>query len=131
MKIKQPSKIKHLLLIAVMLLNPILSSADTLYSEFIKKNIVLTINGDTSQVSSAETQASCHDEKSTTTKHQASNNADCCEEVCQCSASNCHASSVTITPNKSQILISNDSFIYLLNHYLSLVSAPSSPPPIV
>jgi hypothetical protein len=135
MKIKQTSKIQYLLLIVVLLLNPIIVSADVLFSEKHSSNVISSVSIESSVKSGSdvvidvvsEKLAGCHDEGSSAST---ANKTECCEDLCQCSASGCHASSVPLSFNKSSFEISSHSVNYLRNHYLSYISSPSAPPPI-
>ncbi|MFT6122684.1 MAG: hypothetical protein ACJASG_001212 [Oleiphilaceae bacterium] len=116
-----------------MCLNPTIVSADALFSD---KNESMVHSAMVSTVSStangdAEKQASCHEDNSTSFSENTDNPADCCGEACQCDASSCHTTSAAVSSYKSQFVLSTFSFIYLRVHYLSFVSSPSFPPPIV
>lgn len=135
MNIKLTPKIQHLLLIVVMLLNPILVSADALFSNMNTLNndnqSPISANGnDSSTANTAEKHPNCHDKTSTSANQKTDKITECCEDLCECGASGCHASSVTVSANKSPFLLPSYSLNYLRDHYLSFVSSPSSPPPI-
>ncbi|MFT7185645.1 MAG: hypothetical protein ACI84K_001027 [Pseudohongiellaceae bacterium] len=129
MTIKLISKIQHLLLVVAMLLNPIIASADVLFSDknasLVQSTIASTINSD------AEKNASCHDDNLTASAQDVNDKTDCCDDPCQCGASGCHTASATISAYKSVFVVSTYSFNHLRAYYLSFVSSPSSPPPIV
>jgi hypothetical protein len=131
---KLTSKIQHLLLIVVMLLNPILVSADVLFSDKNDSIYFSTITSSmassmASSVSSdAEKYANCHDEMSADSI--VNDEADCCEEPCECGTSSCHTTPATVSSYKSSFIVSTYSLNYLRDYYLSFVSSPSSPPPI-
>jgi len=130
MKTKQTSKVQYLLLIVVLLLNPILVSADALFL-----NINTADKNNSSVISSmgsdAEMQEGCHDQSMISSQQETDKNAECCEIPCECGASGCNAISMTVNSNKSPFVISTNSLNYLRNHYLSFLSSPGSPPPIV
>jgi len=144
MHIKQTSKIQLLLLIVAMLSNPVLVSADALFSDKntnIMSSMVAdslkgstakgsTAKGSTAKGSTAEMHTSCHDEKAVSSKQQADQKAECCDDPCQCGASGCSPATAAVSTNKSQTVQSMYSLNYLRDHYLSFVSSPSSPPPI-
>ena len=126
MHIKLTSKIQHLLLIIVMVLNPIIVSADALFSD--KSDYMAHSIMSSTTSSGAEEFASCHDDNATQTVNDT---VDCCgDDPCQCSASGCHTSPATVSTYKSSFVISTYSLRYLRDHYLSFISSPSSPPPI-
>lgn len=127
MTIKLTSKIQHLLLIIAMLMNPIIASADALFSDTNDASAPTTAS---TMNSDAEKHASCHDDNSTTSTQTINDKADCCEDPCQCGASGCHTTSATVNAYKSAFIVSTYSFNYLRTYYLSFVSSPSSPPPI-
>jgi hypothetical protein len=129
MNIKLTSKTQHLLLIVVMLLNPIIVSADVLFSDQ-NHSIVLSAMASTTS-SDIDKHASCHDDSSTEPTQYVNEKMDCCEDPCECSASSCHTTPATISSYKSSFVTSTYSLNYLRDHYLSFVSSPSSPPPIV
>mgnify|MGYP000184980948 CR=1 FL=1 len=128
MNIKLTPKIQHLLLIIVMLLNPILVSADVLYSD--KNDSIVSSTMASAASSDAEKYANCHDDSSTDSIQNVNDNANCCEDPCECGASSCHTTPATISSYKSSFVRSTYSPNYLRTHYLSFVSSPSSPPPI-
>jgi hypothetical protein len=128
---KLTSKIQHLLLIVAMLLNPIIVSADALFSDINDSVTQSTMASTIAPASSGDVEkhASCHDDNSSDSEQSV--NADCCEDVCQCSASGCHTTSLTVSSYKPSFVTSTYSINYHRDHYLSFVSSPSSPPPIV
>jgi len=141
MYIKLTSKIQHLLLIVVMVLNPIIVSADALISDkndsIVNSAIASTMSLTMSLIqpltmsSNVEKHVSCHDDNATGSKQNVNNLVDCCgDDPCQCSASGCHTSPATVSSYKSSFVISTYSLRYLRDHYLSFISSPSSPPPI-
>lgn len=108
-----------------MLLNPILVSADVLFSDKSTSRTTSFIEN------KLEKYSSCHDEKINSSQFETDKVTDCCESPCECGAYGCNATSVTLSANKSQFILSNYSLNYLRDHYLSFISSPSSPPPIV
>jgi len=108
-----------------MLLNPILVSADALLSDLNSSGFISTID------SSSEMPASCHEKNMLNSQQEAVNNAECCDAPCECGASGCNAPSATMSMNKTPFFISTYSLNYLRDHYLSFISTPSFPPPIV
>jgi hypothetical protein len=142
MKTNTRYRLKYLLLAALVFLNPIMVSADALFSthnhstptENVQKNTTAPLVGELEH-------ASCHDEvpKNNGVDQLSIPDAqqdaddfshDCCEETCSCSAASCHSASAAINtlktiPSASQV--TND---YAATYYRSYVATPSSPPPI-
>jgi len=113
-----------------MLLNPILVSADALFS-----NINITDKSSSSVFlsmdSTTEMPASCHDKNMSSSQQDAGDTAECCDTPCECGASGCNIPTATISINNTPVFISTYSLNYLRDHYLSFISSPSFPPPIV
>jgi len=130
MNIKQTSKIKCLFLVVAMLLNPILVSADALFS-----NINISDKSFSSPFASidstADMPASCHDKNMSSSQQNSGETAECCETPCDCGASGCNIPTAAISLNNTPVFISTYSLNYLRDHYLSFISSPSFPPPIV
>ena len=55
----------------------------------------------------------------------------CCEDPCQCSDMGCHAPSAAVNSKSTGYSVSSYQIDFTRHHYLSVVSNPSSPPPIV
>lgn len=117
------------LLAIIFFINPVLATADALFSSNQSKSIseVLTDSSDSMP---------CHDEKITDldVKPEIANvdaEPDCCADVCLCDDAGCHTSSLVFQFNPSTIFTSQQDHFYHLPIYLSLAFTPSSPPPIV
>lgn len=126
MKTNHPSKLVHFLIIVLMLLNPALVAGDTLFSHATQLDIN-TQSNDSYTFSTTQQSTSCHDSE----MQKLSISAECCEELCQCSTSSCSPATTTVNLKNRSLIVLNYSFVYPPAHYLSLISSPSSPPPIV
>ena len=135
-------QIKYLLLAALVFLNPIIVSADAMFSnhnhsapnENVQQNTTNQLGGELEH-------ASCHDElpKNNGVELLSIQDAqqdaedyshDCCEETCSCSAASCHSASAAFNTVKSIPSASQVTNDYAATYYRSYVATPSSPPPI-
>ena len=123
MNIKLSAKTLHLLLIIVMLLNPVAVTADTLFIGASSANNMMMSN-------TTEMQSNCHD-KQDLSDVVPTGQHDCCEDICQCSATNCQSPPSTVSVNKPILVSSAYNVNDQLKRYISFVSSPTSPPPIV
>lgn len=125
MTIKQTSKIQYILLVLIILFNPIIVSADVLFTDISDSLVTSTMD------IGAEMLISCHDETSLNSTQPANEKADCCETPCDCSATGCQVTPATFIKNNNSVQLTlSYTLIYLRDHYLSFVSSPSFPPPI-
>ena len=138
MKIKAYSSKICVLLAILFFINPVIVTADALFST-IDSNPGSLVSTDSSE------SVTCHDEINADpapkqiVDHSEKNSdmvsetmaADCCVDVCHCDDSGCHASSLVFQFKSQLIFIAQQSDSYNLPIYLSLAFTPSSPPPIV
>jgi len=124
MNINQASKFKCLFIAIAILLNPIFVSADALFSGKSTSSVI-------SSFGSAEMPANCRDKNMTDSQQEMSNSTECCDIPCECGASGCNLPTAMISFNQTSFFISTFSHSYLRDSYLSFISSPSFPPPII
>jgi hypothetical protein len=141
-------KFQHVLLAVFVLLNPIMVSADGMFSAHnaptpSESTATELTQSFANQLNGKIERASCHDEmqpnstaiskRSTQDAQQVTEDVsnDCCEESCSCSATSCHSTSAaTISSTRSLPPAGQSSATYAPNYYLSYIPTPSFPPPI-
>jgi hypothetical protein len=131
MNIKQERKKQSIILILVMLLNPILVSGDVFFAEKNTSDTISSVLSESYIEGKDENGTGCHDGNSRSFgQDEANKKTECCEGFCQCGVSGCHALSATDNFKKNSFEMPTYALNYFSNHYLSLISSPSAPPPI-
>ena len=130
---KMKTKTSHskmcVLLAILFFINPVITTADALFSAIPSTNTTLSS-------SSLASDMPCHDVENTILlevqkEAHADMTEDCCADVCLCDDSGCHASPL-VFEFKSQLIFNTDQDLqYNLPFYLSLAFTPLSPPPTV
>lgn len=115
------------LLAILFFINPVIATADALFSAFPSADTVLLS-------SSQESEMPCHEIESTEFRElekQAHTDMteDCCADICLCDDSGCHGSSLVFQLKSQLVFNTNQDLQYSLPIYLSLAYTPVSPPP--
>lgn len=129
MKTKATNSKMCVLLAILFFLNPVIASADALFSTFSSIDIALSSSDIVAEIP-------CHEEKSARLLDEkkvshSDMESDSCADFCHCDDSGCHASSLIFNFKSQFIFNTQQDNHFQLPIYLSLTFTPSSPPPIV
>lgn len=127
MKTKTSHSKMCVLLAILFFINPVIATADALFSAFPSTDTALT-------GSSLESDMPCHQEKNTEIPvvqkaAHADMTDDCCADICLCDDSGCHGSSLVFQLKSQLIFNTNQDLQFYLPIYISLAYTPVSPPP--
>lgn len=125
---KSPVKLPALVVLIVMLLNPLMGLAESLWSGDL-------VHDAPPKDMSADMNEGCHEHKTviTASSEEASEPSahECCEEPCSCSQSSCHSTLASLTCFGSSFEVSTQRFYSREMGYLSPALYSQHPPPII
>ncbi|MFT6030564.1 MAG: hypothetical protein ACI8O8_002309 [Oleiphilaceae bacterium] len=135
MNLKTSSSKICVLLAILFFINPVMVTADVLFSAIYSKSVSLAVSTEVLSTASSEV-TTCHDEMNgdAAIKQIVDNpdmESDCCADVCLCDDAGCHTTSLVFQFNSNISFNFQQDHLYHLPIYLSLAFTPSSPPPIV
>ena len=107
MKTKTSASKMCVLLAIIFFINPVIASADALFSNLNSTDLAMSTE---QLVSELPSPMPCHEDKNTSVIDNKKMNhsgitADCCADICQCDDSGCHASSL-VFQSKSPLIYS-------------------------
>lgn len=120
------SKIISLGLVLVLFTNPVFA---------MSIEITQVFSGLTASSASIDSESAmpCHQASDSENKQMPmfSVDQDCCDDICLCNDASCHGFSVVFQSLSSSVHFSTPSFQFTPAFYLSFITIPKSPPPII
>jgi len=143
MSILKQTKRKHskqisVLLVVLIMLSPIISSANTLLmseSTMLHHSVSVSTENGVEQMKSTSGRDSCHETstqviKDSTKVTSPSVTNDCCDESCLCAQAGCQSTTAVFHNLLLSVNPDNVAFNFTASIYLNPHTAPSFPPPI-
>lgn len=128
-----PQKLPSLVLLLVMLLNPILGLAGTLFLSENEIQLSQTVQSPTMAMSE-ESSENCHDHgiAGAQSDNQTQNDdSECCEVPCMCGQSGCHSPLAATDRTSFSFSSTADNFVLFGSFYINPSLSSLTPPPII